>query len=235
MKKSQLFIYFIACICLISCASSGYVHLNYPTDPELTLSSNITNIAVVNRSLTTEEDTPNKTLESVATGEIIGSDKLASDEAVKGIFDGLNRGSFKVVMPPKLRLEGTGTRLAPDVLSWDVVSEICTETKTDVLLVLENFDSNSDFVLNTAIEQVTSTIQTGKPSGRIPHRARVNVKSYWRLYDPKSKTVIDQYQQTFLMNFDLLNGEIPFTALPENRIRSRIGIFASIFPRILSC
>ncbi|MGW9685787.1 DUF6340 family protein [Flagellimonas sp. 2504JD1-5] len=231
MKKPQLFACFLVCLWLASCASSGYVHLNYPQAPELILPQDIDDIAVVNRSLTKEEDASNKTLESVASGEIMGSDKLASDEAIKGIFDGLqNKGRFRVAIPSELRLAGTGTRLTPDILSWETVNEICEESEADVLLVLENFDSNSDFVLNTAIEQVTSTIQTGKPSGRIPQRARVNVKSYWRLYDPQSKTIIDQFQQTYLMNFDLSNGVIPFTALPETAYESGLAYSRRFFP-----
>ena len=216
MKKPQLFVHFLVGLCLMSCASSGYVYLNYPQDPQLILPEDIDDIAVVNRSLVNEEDASNRTLESIATGEIMGSDKLASDEAIKGIFDGLqNKGPYRVVVPANTRLTGTGTRLTPEILSWDLVDKICTESEADALLVLETFDSNSDFVLNTAVEQVTSVLQTGKASGRIPQRARVNVKSYWRLYDPETKTIMDQFQQTHLMDFDLLNGAIPFEALPE--------------------
>ncbi len=231
MKKLRLFTYLLVCISLVSCASSGYVYLDYPQDPVLILPQGIDDIAVVNRSLTKEEDASNKTLESIATGEIAGSDKLASDEAIKGIFDGIqDRGHFRVVIPSKTRLEGTGTRLTPEILDWDKVSEICTESEADVLLVLETFDSNSDFVFNTAMEQVTSVIQTGKASGRIPRRARVNVKSYWRLYDPSSKTIIDQFQQTHLMDFDLMNGALPFTALPETAYDAGLQYSSRFFP-----
>ena len=231
MKKPQLFASFLVSICLVSCASSGYVHLDYPQEPQLVLPQGIDDIAVVNRSLTKEEDASNKTLESIATGEILGSDKLASDEAIKGVFEGLqNRGPYRVVIPSTTRLPGTGTRLTPEVLSWETVDEICAETDADVLLVLETFDSNSDFVLNTAVEQVTSVLQTGKASGRIPRRARVNVKSYWRLYDPEQKTIIDQFQQTHLMDFDLVNGDIPFTALPETAYAAGLDYTSRLFP-----
>ncbi len=231
MKKLRLFTYLVVCISLVSCASSGYVNLDYPQEPQLILSEDITNIAVVNRSLTKEEDASNKTLESIATGEVAGSDKLASDEAIKGIFDGIqNRGHFKVVIPSKTRLHGTGTRLTPEILDWDTVSEICATSEADVLLVLETFDSNSDFVFNTAMEQVTSVIQSGKPSGRIPSRARVNVKSYWRLYDPATKTIIDQFQQTHLMDFNLTDGTLPFTALPETAYDAGLQYFSRFFP-----
>ncbi len=231
MKKSQLFGLGLIALTLFSCASSGYVNLDFPQEPALVLPDEIQTIAVVNRSLTEESDKSNKTLESIATGEIVGSDKLASDEAIKGIFDGLrDQGNLQVVIPETTRLVGTGTRSTPEVLSWDQVNEICEASEADVLLVLENFDSNTDFVINTAVEQVTSVLQTGKMSGRIPRRARVNVKSYWRLYDPAVKRIVDQYQQTYLMQFDLADGTVPFTALPETAYASGMDYASRFYP-----
>lgn len=155
-------------------------------------------------------------MESIVTGEIAGSDKLASDEAVKGVMSGIqHKSNIRIVLPDSLRLYGTGTRQVPEVLSWEKVNEICDATEADVLLVLENFDSNSDFTLNTAVDQVSSVLKTGKGSGRLPSQARVNVKSYWRLYDPVTKTIADQYRQTYYMDFNIVNGVVPLTALPE--------------------
>ncbi|MER3317879.1 MAG: DUF6340 family protein [Allomuricauda sp.] len=216
MKNFNLLLLSVITGSLVSCASSGFVYLNYPQEPELVLPQEIEKVAVVNRSLTKEEDKDNKTLESIATGEIAGSDKLASDEAVKGIFDGLqNSNHLKAVIPPKVRIYGTGTRKTPEILSWDQVSEICESANADVLLVLENFDSNSDFVIANAVNQVTSVLETGRTNTRFPRRARVNVRSFWRLYDPYSKTIMDQYQQTYFMDFDLFSGAAPLSALPE--------------------
>ncbi|MDF0706675.1 DUF6340 family protein [Flagellimonas okinawensis] len=216
MKNFNLLLISICAISLVSCASSGFVYLDYPQEPELVLPQEIGKIAVVNRSLTKEEDKSNKTLESIATGEIAGSDKLASDEAVKGIFDGLqNSNHLKAVIPPTVRIYGTGTRKMPETLSWDKVNEICESANADVLLVLENFDSNSDFVIANAVNQVTSVLETGRTNTRFPRRARVNVRSFWRLYDPQTKTIMDQYQQTYFMDFDLFSGAAPLSALPE--------------------
>ena len=231
MKKSRLFSIGVIASTLLSCASSGYVNLDFPEEPALVLPNEVKSIAVVNRSLTEESNRSNKTLESIATGEIIGSDKLASDEAIKGIFDGLrDQGDLQVVIPEKTRLIGTGTRLTPEVLGWDQVNQICEASEADVLLVLENFDSNTDFVLNTAVEQVSSVLQTGKMSGRVPRRARVNVKSFWRLYDPSAKRIVDQYQQTCLMQFDLADGTVPFTALPETAYASGMDYASRFYP-----
>lgn len=231
MKKRNFLIVLILALFTVSCSSSGYVFVDYPQDPALKLPEDIHDIAVVNRSLTNDEDNSAKTLESIVTGEIAGSDKLASDVAIKGVFDGVqNKSQLRIVIPPTMRLEGTGTREIPDVLSWNEVNEICSETNADLLLVLETFDSNSDFALNTAVDQITSVIQTGKPSGRIPRRARLNVMSYWRLYDPYSKTIVDQFQQNQFMDFDVANGLLPFNALSETAYAAGLEYSSRFFP-----
>ncbi|GLU43937.1 hypothetical protein Musp01_15610 [Muricauda sp. NBRC 101325] len=231
MKNFNFFLLTVIAVSLISCASSGYVNLNYPQEPAMVLPDGINNIAVVNRSLTKEEDKSNKTLESIATGEVVGSDKLASDDALKGIFDGIrNSHHLTVKMPSITRLEGTGTRVTPELLDWDQVRAICDETGADVLLVLENFDSNTDFTLNSAVEQIASVIRDGTPSGRIPRRARVNIKSYWRMYDPVSNTIIDQFQQNFYTEVDVLSNAIPFSSLSEVAYSSGMDYASRFLP-----
>jgi len=216
MKNIYLLYFTAILLFLSSCGSSGHVYLNYPQEPIVLLPNNINDIVLVNRSLTKDEDKNAETMEAISSGEIAGSDKIASDDAIKGVFDGINNKShIKVVIPETLRLYGTGTRQTPDLINWEKVTEICELANADALLVLETFDSNSDIIRNAVSEQVSSVIITGKPSTRLPSQAQVNVKSYWRLYNPEAKTIMDQHQQTYYMNFNLLNGLPPVNALSE--------------------
>ncbi|MCR8668508.1 tetratricopeptide repeat protein [Aestuariibaculum sp. M13] len=216
MKNIYFLLSGIMALSLTSCGTSGYVNLNYPQEPLVILPDNVSNVVLVNRSLTKDEDKNAETMEAITTGEVMGSDRIASDEAMKGVYDGIqNKSHIQIIMPDTLRLYGTGTRLTPELLPWDKVSEICEKSNADVLLVLENFDSNSDLIRSAMVDQVNAVITTGKPSARIPTGARVNVRSYWRLYDPYTKTIIDQFQQTHYMNFDLVNGVAPINALGE--------------------
>lgn len=198
------------------CSRYGYVSLSYPQAPQVYLPENVDEIAVVNRSLTSEEDRDQKVLESVATAEVAGSDRLASDEAIKGVLAAAqNWEGTLIVVPRTVKMEGTGTREVPELLDWDVVSEICRKEGADALLVLETFDSNSDLLLSAAREQVASLLTTGEPSTRLPGQVNVNVACYWRLYDPLNRTIIDQYQHNSFMSFDLVNSLPPPDALPR--------------------
>lgn len=216
MKRKHLLYIILLSVLITGCSKYGYVRLNYPQEPQMYLPEGVNNIAVVNRSLTTEEDEKSKIAEAIGTAEIAGSDRHASEQCLTAVFQGLNgyRG-LQIIFPERTHLYGTGTREVPELLEWDQVEEICKNAGADVLLVLENFDSNSDLILAAAVEQVTSLVLTGQPTDPVPNRVRMNVYSYWRMYDPLTRKIIDQYQHTHYMMFDLQGTVPPLNALPE--------------------
>lgn len=199
--KKVLFVLFLIAIVFSSCSKYGNVKLKYPTAPEAILPENIHTIAIVNRSLTKKED-QKSVFESIVSGEIAGSDKKASDECLKGVYDGIQGWiQMNIVIPTKTRLYGTGTRETPELVDWKIVKHLCDSTKADALLVLETFDSNSDILANTVNTAVNSVL-TGTPPPPPLHQVRMNVYCYWRLYDPVNQKIIDQYQSTSFLTFD---------------------------------
>jgi len=199
----KLIIIPILFILISGCSRYGFVSLNYPQDPMIYLPDHIQKIALVNRSLVKKEDRQHRVIESVATGEIAGSDRLASDECLKGVFDRINgyRGIIPII-PQKTRLYGSGTRETPELLDWKIVKDICDSSGSDALLVLETFDSNSDLLVKTVANQVVNVINGGTPKPSVPSQIRMNVYSFWRLYDPSTMKIIDQYQSTHYLTFN---------------------------------
>ena len=216
MTKRILYVLLLIALTFSGCSKYGYVSLNYPQAPEAYLPDDVNFIAVVNRSLVDEENADNKTLEAIATSEVAGSDRLASDECIKGAYEGAKAMKGReVIIPQQLRLHGTGTRELPELLDWDLVAEICASERCDALLVLETFDSNTDLLLSTATEQAAAIISTGKPKATLPGQIKMNVVCYWRLYHPGTRSIIDQYQYSSYHTFDTYGGLLPPTALPE--------------------
>ncbi len=216
-KTGVLFLSIIAYL-FSGCSKYGFVKINYPLPPAAYLPETIKKIALVNRSLTKNEDKTKKIIETILTGEIAGSDRLASDECLKAVYDNINgQNGITIIIPEKTRLHGTGTRETPELMDWKRVKEICDSNTADALLVLETFDSNSDVFLS-AIANQTNTIAIGGMQPSVPRRIRVNVLSFWRLYDPISKTIIDQFENTNYMFFNgigLSYSLPPRNALPQ--------------------
>jgi hypothetical protein len=230
MVKKSLYVIIFA-LSLSACSNYGYVSLNFPQAPEAYLPDDVNFIAVVNRSLVVEEDADDRLIEAIVTSEIAGSDRLASDECIKGAYEGFKgMDGTDIIIPRKVRLYGTGTREMPDLLNWDLVAEICESEGTDALLVLETFDSNTDLLVTTATEQVSAIISTGSPKISLPDQVNMNVVCYWRLYHPGTKSIIDQYQHSSYFTFDTNGGILPPTALPEAAYTAGITYIQRFLP-----
>lgn len=230
MKRSLLFLVIIAGFS--SCTKYGYVSLKYPTAPEVFLPENIHTISMVNRSAKQKED-HSSVIESIASGEIAGSDKKASSECLRGAFDRMNGSNIvNIKVASNVKLYGTGTRDMPEMLSWKVVKAICDSTKSDALLVLETFDSNSDLVTGAVTEQVNA-ILNGSPPPPPLHQVRMNVISSWRLYDPYLEKILDQYQTTSFLTFDGGSSPIaipPPEALPQTAYNTGMEYIERFLP-----
>lgn len=213
MRHGSLIITILFALIASSCSKYGYVSLSYPVEPEAYLPESIHAIAIINRSLTTEEAKDAKVFETIISAEI-GSDFLASDACVKGVYDAISQlPEIELVIPAELRMQGTGTREIPDLLDWDRVETICEKEGADVLLILETFDSNTDLLAKTATEQLSSIINTGTVKTSPPSEVQMNVAAYWRLYDPVNRHIVDQYQHNSYMSFSTVGGPLPPDAL----------------------
>lgn len=221
----------IGAMVIMGCSRYGYVQLNYPTAPVAYLPEDVHTIAVVNRSQSSEEDKDSRITEAITTGEVAGSDRLASDESIKGVLDAIrDLDQAELVIPGESRLTGTGTRELPEMLEWEKVKEICDSEDADALLVLETFDSNSDILLSAATQQVAAILSTGSPQPVVPGQVKVNVVCYWRLYDPDAQKIIDQYQHNSYMSFNLRESLPPPHALPETAYAAGVAYIQRFLP-----
>ena len=229
--KAKLVFGLLLALLICGCSPYGYVSLNFPQPPETYLPDDVNSIAVVNRSLVEDDDQGNRTMEAISTAEVAGSDRLASDECVKGAFEASRQmANTQLVIPQKVRLYGTGTREMPDLLDWELVANICASEGTDALLVLETFDSNTDLLLSTATQQAAAIISTGSPKATLPGQINVNVVCYWRLYHPATRSIIDQYQHFSYLSFDTQGGLPPPTALPETAYAAGVDYISRYLP-----
>lgn len=229
--KNMLWYALLVTLIISGCSRYGYVSLNFPQAPETYMPDDVNFIAVVNRSLVEEENAGSRTFEAIATSEVAGSDRLASDECLKGAYEAAKQlEGTEVIIPQKVRLYGTGTREMPELLDWDQVAGICEDEGCDALLVLETFDSNTDLLLTTATEQAAAIITGRSPKASLPARVNVNVVCYWRLYHPGTRSIIDQYQHSTYLSFDTNGGLLPPTALPETAYSAGIAYINRYLP-----
>ena len=234
MHKNLLYI-LLATIVLSSCSRYGSVSLNYPLNPKVMVPSDVRTIAMVNRSLAAPNSKAKlkNVLEAIYTGEVGGSDKHASEECLRGVFEEVRgRRAPQIVIPGTMKVFGTGTREIPAPLSWQSVQTLCDSTGAQALLCLESFDSNTDALANTAANVIGNLI-TQRPNNPLPNHVNMNVISYWRLYYPKNKSIVDQYQCNRHASFET-NGigafVLPPDALPNAAFSSGREYISRLLP-----
>ncbi len=222
MKKT-VFLLLISSALFSGC-KYGSANLKCPIPPVVALPVHVHTIAVVNRSLSKTKSI----IESVIYGEI-GDLELASEQCLIGVYDGIYAwkhrfywdnyidSSVNIVISAKKRFYGVGTHETSQLLDWKTVKEICDSTKADALLVLETFDSNSDLLLNVVTKEINAVIKTGSAvMPTPPQQIKVNVVSYWRMYDPVKKNIIDQFQVTNGLTYKGQGSN--FAIIPPNTI-----------------
>ena len=116
-----------------SCSTSSvFVNIQRPAD--ITISQDIQNVVVVNRSRPSKENLAGNIVEGLFTGEGIGADGKGSEYCVKGLADMLNSSErFTLKNSGAIELKGTGTTSFPVPLDWNEVKSICGSYDGDAL------------------------------------------------------------------------------------------------------
>lgn len=148
----------------------------------VSLPPNARTAVVVNRSHVADDS---RTVDAIHRAISLESKELQTDGAgasVTGLTDALIRSnrfaSVKALNGLDLRSYGAG--VFPVTMSWDTVEKVCRENHADVLFSLELFDAESRVALNVAALGQGSNVKT-------------QVKTGWRIYDPSTRSVLDQY------------------------------------------
>lgn len=182
---------FTSILFLSSCKTSS-VSVQVLEPAEITLPSKIKKIAVANRSLPGKGEKGNNILEGLLSGEGIQQDREASERAIMGFAEVIvSSPRFDVVRPTNIDLRGTGTAAWPLPLDWEEVEKICKENNADALITLETFDS--DNIRRSAIEKKKKKVNDKYVEYDLfVEYLDVYINAGWRVYDPETKTIIDQ-------------------------------------------
>jgi hypothetical protein len=199
MKNSIAF-YCIIVACY-SCSSTNLMSLSVTQPAPVSLPPNIKAVAVVNRTRAADENRAVEVLHKVVSLESGGLQAEGARASMSGLADELMKNNrFSAVRPlNNLDLRSFGAGVFPSALPWDTVDRICRESNTDVLFSLELFDTESKVSYGATPTTLKSVV------GNIPaiqQQISMNtlVKTGWRIYDPASRSILDE----FILSKDLV-------------------------------
>ena len=173
-----------------SCTTNTIIETLQPA--QMKLPDHIGTMATIDRSKPSSGFTT--VLEGLFTGERIGQDRRGREEALMGVNSALTQTPRLSLKPTQVELEGTrgGVNMAPP-LDWAAIEDLCETYGTDAVLSIEAYDSDINVITN----RFEDTYKDDEGNERVRYSwsadANANVRIGWRLYDPKTKTILDEH------------------------------------------
>lgn len=183
MKKYYPFL--LPVFFLISgCGGTRHIYFNAQVPAPYNIPHHIQSMAIIDRSIPEKEEL--NILEGVLTGEGVKQDKLATQVVIDGLNHSLQNSTRYNIIRTSEKMKGSGSGSTfPEPLDWEKVEELCKKYDVDALVSLETYDS--DFIVTHG-----TRVKEGKGL-EIYARGVATVKCGFRLYDPGSRNIIDQY------------------------------------------
>ena len=191
--KNLIFIALAAVTC-ISCKSTELVYINVLKPAPVTIPAYVKTPGVVNRTTVAAQNKAVDAVDKIFSLEGAQLDKEGAQSSVSGLSDELlkNNRFNDVKTLGELNLTTTAPGLFSAPLSWETVDKICRDNHVDALFSLELFDTDSK------ISYAAKPVSLKTPLGNVPgieHQASMltTVKTGWRIYDPASRNVLDEF------------------------------------------
>jgi tetratricopeptide (TPR) repeat protein len=159
----------------------------------VTLPGDVKSIGIVDRRAGTTQSKITDAVDKIFSLESPKLDSIAADRTMIGLKDELLKlDRFNEIVLVSEHLNTVNPTQFPTPLSWETVSGLCRDNDVDLLFALELFDTDSK--ITYAVQPVKlNTIVGNIPA--VEHQAsmRTLVKSGWRIYDPVSKEILDEF------------------------------------------
>jgi hypothetical protein len=199
-----------AVILLSNCGSMRNVGISSMRPAEITFPSYVNTLLLVDRTRF-DKDAVNL-IEGILTGELPGADKAAAQEAISTLHQTLLASPrFKVIRASEILSGNSITQAFPDALQWNVIEELCARYKTEAVVALEIFDSN--FIVTSGTRKKKKTVEEKGVKKEIEvdeyyAEGVANVKIGIRLYDPKTKSIVDKQLVTKMKRWEATGNNI---------------------------
>lgn len=210
MKKNTL-AYLLALLVLVGgsgCMSS--VNLQVLQPAHISLPKDIQEFSLVNRYRPEKGKGVLNVLEGALTGEGIGQDRRGAESSLTGLTEALAGSPRYHVIRPNIELRGSGLATFPQPLPEAEVAQICADYKSDALVTIEAFDSDTRVDMETVVrERKDKEGNVTKYNVYIAHKF-IDVVVGWRMYHQDGR-ILDEFMMREAVGFDA-EGRSPVAA-----------------------
>lgn len=183
------------CLLITSCSSTNRLTMNAIEPAPVFVNSDIQKIGIINRSTASEANKTLDKIDQILSLEGLKLDKEGADRAVLGLFDELTAsGRFEeIVVIDAPDIARGGLAILPASLAWNTIEDICETYDVDAIFSLEFYDT--DTKAHYKLTTMTVPNDLGIKAEIPAHGLTLNtqIKNGWRIYDPQSKLVLDEF------------------------------------------
>jgi hypothetical protein len=203
MKKISILLIVVS---ILGGCKTNLVYLSILVPAPITVPTVAKSAGIINRSIPPDANAQSN-VHHVLSGQTIAIIKEGSAEAIRGLKDALieNERFQEVKNLDNIKMNSQGAGVFSSPLSWDEVSAVARANNVDIIFVLELFDTElkvnpaSAPDLSTPSSTINSVLTTDV-------NFTTTVKTGWRIYDPRLKTIHDE--STFSNKFTFTGNAI---------------------------
>jgi Family of unknown function (DUF6340) len=180
-------------ICLLSggCTTRTSISYDVKVPPKILIPSELVNFGLINRSIPNQEAKKADKIDQILSQEGFKIDERASILEMSNQLKQKNISTLEI--EDSLVKKNTSLNKSPMSLTWQEVRDLCTKYKVDGLIVLEFFDTESSFSASSTPTTVNIPIGgTTLPANNYTVSVNTKIYSFWRIYDPIRKTILDE-------------------------------------------
>jgi hypothetical protein len=180
---------------LFSCSSMNSLTVPVTQPAPVFLPSTVRSVGIINRSQPSEQNKKLDQIDKILSVEGLSLDKEAALRAMVGLKDELSvSGMFdEVRILDDTTVNSIGMGVFPSALSWQQITKLCVNNQVDVIFALSFYDTDTRVDYDVVPVEIKGPLGVNIPA--VEHRANSNtqVRTGWRIYDPVSQYVVDEF------------------------------------------
>lgn len=177
------------------CSATNRLTMGAVEPARINLPTHIAKVGIINRSIPSDGNSAIDKIDKILSLEGRNLDKEGAEAAISGLFHELSKNEKfeSVAVIDSIDIQRKGLGVFPAALSWEAVEVICETYDLDALFSLEFYDTDTrvDYEMTSVAIPNNLGIKASVPG----HKVILNtaIKNGWRIYDPQSKLVLDEY------------------------------------------
>jgi hypothetical protein len=218
--------FLLAVSILSGCASMSNmktVEVDVLTPAEITLPDDIANLVIIDRTVYTGN--PFDSNEAIFTSDLPGERRGEVKNLIfylQAYLGGSDR--FQSVVASEFMAGNSFSRGFPRQIPWQTVMELCRRYQADVLVAFEVYDSDYNVATNVREASMGQQAMLDDPyQARYSIRASGNVIAGFRVYDPRTETIVDEQLVRLNENYDAVGPDPIQTRINLPRKEDAIG------------